>query len=891
MHRGLAAARLVIGIILAFAFPASAGNWRALGPGGGRSRLVASDPSDPSTLYATRKGWLPFAPWHLYVSRDDGRSWIFLVVPDDLTVGAVAVDPADPNVLLVGIGQDPRYSRDARAGVFRSEDGGATFERVEGFPRDPQGRKVAVSRLVWSAVDRNVVWAVGGTPTWDPVLLRSEDAGRTWLRADGALVYGSGFAVAPSNPRIAYAYSSRGVSRTIDGGLTWEVRNAGLTFGRAMAVSPRNPDMLLASFYGSPGLLATVDGGATWHPAGDGFGPGSDASKLSFDPATPGRAFASANGRLFVTEDDGTTWRLTAGGACPGDAGDLLFGADGALYVNLDDRLDLDGPLERGFARSRDGGLSFENPFRELAQAWVSAISTGVSPGTLLAGVPGRPRRSEDRGRAWEEWADASTDCVRDLTAFARDSSSPGRLYAASDTGVFSSVDDGRSWQRTGPSVPFRGPTAIRRDPRPGGPLFVVARGYPNIGVVRDGGSAPANHETTGLFRSADDGRTFARVDQFPETYAHPLRDVAFDPRNPDIVWAAGALGLRRSTDRGLRFSPVWDQVRLTALAFDATNGTRLVVATEGFGIFTSVDDGRSFVRSTGLPTVRQDGDVTLFPAFTALVADPSSPGTLYAGASTLRGFAIPVPGGVFVSSDGGVSWSALSNGLTADVNGLALETGGQRRLHAGTTDGVFTLDLAGPTLESVLPGDGATEGGTLVLVKGRGFTAETRVFFDGLEGTERTFFDETTLRVRTPSHAAGLVAVSVVGGSGESDERRDAFRYADWSAGCAEDSATLCLERGRFSVRVETPDGGRGHAFSMTAKTGGFWLSIREGLDVVVKVLDGRTIDGRYWIHHAGLTERAYTVVVTDTVTGTTRRYEHGAGPPGSEIDRESFP
>lgn len=900
MHGGSGAARLVIGFLVAFALGASAAEWRSLGPGGGDSRLVAVDPRDPSTLYATTTEGRRDAPRHLFRSRDDGQTWARLPIPDELSVRAVAVDPGDSDVLLVGIGPDPSYARSLRAGVFRSEDGGATFERVGGFPHDPDAGELPVAEIVWSPADRNVVWAVG---SWGDALIRSEDAGLTWQRLDSPLDGRDRYAFALSNPRIVYARSGRGLERTVDGGATWEVRNLPpevVLIISALAVSPRNPEVVFVSSYGWSRALATEDGGATWHRADGGLDPSQPVNAFAFDPTTPGRVFASLDSGLVVTEDEGTTWRPMPGAACRSDAGGFLFGPDGALYVDFKSEPNVLFPgisFARGFARSRDGGRTFERSFRGPAAALVSSLAVGSSPGTLLAGMPGPPGRSEDRGATWARPTNASGDCPRDLTALAADPT--GTLHAVAFASSFSSVDDGRTWRSTAPFVPFVNPTAIRPDPRPDGPLFVVARGTPFVGAIAEG---VASHETSGLFRSTDAGGTFARIADIRDDYDAPLRDVAFDPGNPDVVWAAGAHGLLRSTDRGRRFSAAWDQLRLTAIAFDLTRGTRLVVASEGFGIFVALDGATSFALSAGLPSVRQDDGFSLFPAFTALVSDPSSPGTLYAAARTLpvsfdllpTGIrtTVPVPGGVFVSRDGGRTWGPLSKGLPSpDVTSLALETRGEHRLYAGTWQGVFTLDLSAPFLDSVFPADGPAEGGTLVLVKGRGFTPKTRVLFDGVAGTEETFFDERTLRVRTPPHAPGFVTVSVVDPDLGADDLSSAFRYADWAAGCVEDSATLCLERGRFSVRVETPEGGRGQAFPMTAKTGGFWLSIYEGLDVVVKVLDGRTIDGRYWIHHSGLTERAYTVVVTDTVTGKSRLYPHPAGPTASEIDKGAFP
>src|SRR6185503_645252 len=96
-----------------------------------------------------------------------------------------------------------------------------------------------------------------------------------------------------------------------------------------------------------------------------------------------------------------------------------------------------------------------------------------------------------------------------------------------------------------------------------------------------------------------------------------------------------------------------------------------------------------------------------------------------------------------------------------AEVDGLALDTRGARRLYAATDTGVYTLGLSAAR---VVPDNGATEGGTLVVLLGQGFTASTRVTVGGVPVTEQTLFDDGTLRFRTGAHAAGTVDVVATG-------------------------------------------------------------------------------------------------------------------------------
>lgn len=101
--------------------------------------------------------------------------------------------------------------------------------------------------------------------------------------------------------------------------------------------------------------------------------------------------------------------------------------------------------------------------------------------------------------------------------------------------------------------------------------------------------------------------------------------------------------------------------------------------------------------------------------------------------------------------------------------------------------------------------------------------------------------------------------------------------------ADCAPDPAALCLQAARFAVTVswQTPDGRRGAAtpLALTPDAGLFWFFAPSNIEMLVKVLDGCAIDSRYWVFAAAATNVAYTLRVTDSVTGQVRSYENPQG------------
>ncbi|HKF43927.1 MAG TPA: hypothetical protein VKG01_12555 [Thermoanaerobaculia bacterium] len=108
------------------------------------------------------------------------------------------------------------------------------------------------------------------------------------------------------------------------------------------------------------------------------------------------------------------------------------------------------------------------------------------------------------------------------------------------------------------------------------------------------------------------------------------------------------------------------------------------------------------------------------------------------------------------------------------------------------------------------------------------------------------------------------------------------AGRFAAQAA-CNADSTTLCLNSGRFQVRVtwNTTDGrsGAGQAVSLTGDTGYFWFFSANNVEMVIKVVDGRAVNGKFWVFAGGLTNVNAIITVTDTQTGAVRVYVNPQG------------
>jgi len=263
--------------------------WRGIGPyRGGRATAVAGIPDQPYTYYfgATGGG--------VWKSTDGGMNWNN--ISDGFfktgSVGAIAVSEWDPNVIYVGMGEAPiRGNVSHGDGVYKSVDAGKTWihigltdtrqiSRIRIHPRDPDLVYVAALGHVFGINDeRGVFRSKDGGATWEKVLFRSDKAGAIDLIMD------------PHNPRVLYAaiweawrtpYSlnsggaDSSLYKSTDGGDNWTelTRNPGLPSGVigkiGVTVSPVRADRVWAIVEAKTGgVFRSDDGGATWRKMND----------------------------------------------------------------------------------------------------------------------------------------------------------------------------------------------------------------------------------------------------------------------------------------------------------------------------------------------------------------------------------------------------------------------------------------------------------------------------------------------------------------------------------------------------------------------------------------------------------------------------------------------
>jgi photosystem II stability/assembly factor-like uncharacterized protein len=224
-------------------------------------------------------------------------------VPNAFQPVSLAVDPVDPQALIVG----------AAYALMNSYDGGQSWS---GPNFDFNNLLVTTAQFAPS----NPVIAYLGTLT-DGVY-RSETRGLTWFkRANGLPANIAVVAVDPTTPEIAYAAVRRPaaalVFKTIDGGATWTPAGAGLDAEsiESLVIDPVNPQTLYAGGFGSTrGVFKSTNGGQSWARVG---APASDyyGASVAIDPVVNSTVFMSVNefGEASRSVDGGATWeRLPA---------------------------------------------------------------------------------------------------------------------------------------------------------------------------------------------------------------------------------------------------------------------------------------------------------------------------------------------------------------------------------------------------------------------------------------------------------------------------------------------------------------------------------------------------------------------------------------------------
>lgn len=290
---------------------------------------LAVAPSDPNIIYVGSGEGLQRPDLSVgdgvFKSTDAGKTWKYMGLNDAQQIGAVLVDPRDPNKVYVAVLGHPHGPNEQR-GVFKSTDGGSSWSKILykdentgaiALAFDPSNPEIIYADL-WAA--RQGPWENGSWEGKTSGLFKSTDAGTSWHQLTKGLPGVSeglgriGFSIAGSDPRRIYATvaaeKKAGIYRSDDGGESWTLINTdGRLWGRGddfaeIDADPKNRDVVYVANVAS---YKSADGGKTF-VAFKGAPGGDDYHTIWINPENPDIILLAADQGATLTVNGGQTW-------------------------------------------------------------------------------------------------------------------------------------------------------------------------------------------------------------------------------------------------------------------------------------------------------------------------------------------------------------------------------------------------------------------------------------------------------------------------------------------------------------------------------------------------------------------------------------------------------
>ncbi|MCA9741867.1 T9SS type A sorting domain-containing protein [candidate division KSB1 bacterium] len=621
--------------------------WEFVGPTniGGRISDIEYNPTDPHIVYAGA------ATGGVFRSNDGGSSWqpIFdeqAVLP----IGDIAIDPAQPRTIYVGTGEaNGGHNNFPGGGIFKSIDGGQSWQHA-GLTET-----TSISRIVVNPLQPNIVYAaaIGSYFSPDPHrgVYKSDDGGQNWRK-------------------VLFLSDSAGV---ID-----------------LVIHPQKPNILFA---------------AGWH---------------RIRPATGDVTFTGANSAVFKSVDGGFSWeKLGQNSGLP--APDVSIGRIGlTICTEQPDHLYAlysDGFYHYGLYRTRDGGATWSrtDQFRGLRSgtgnlSWYLG-QVRVAPDNpekvfvLDVGLMG----SEDGGQTWPIFHLGGFGSPHvDHHALAFHPEKPNHILNGNDGGIYLSTNAGRNWKKA-PELPITQFYHISHDPSNPERVFGGTQDNGTVRTLTGGGNDwdhilggdgfyvlidPTDPETIyaesqfgGLAKTRDGGQSWRVVlngisVSEPTNWSTPI---LMDAQNSHILYY-GTTRIYKTWDGGESWHAISSALgnsssaTVTTIAPSPTDSAVVYAGTEDGQVWITRDAGGSWLNITNDLPLRW---------VTRLRVDPLDAEIAYVTFSGLK-WDSPLPH-VFRTGNGGATWTDISNNLPdAPVNSILVDPVDRNALYVATDIGVY---------------------------------------------------------------------------------------------------------------------------------------------------------------------------------------------------------
>lgn len=559
---------------------------------------IIFDPAHPQTVYVA--GWSLYNAdeGDVFRSDDGGKSWRTLKAVHGKSIRALSMAPSDPNTLVIG----------ALDGVFRSRDGGETWERlspenqaeiknIESIAIDPQNPDIIYAgtwHLPWKTDDGGAHWhSISKGIAFDSDMFsiivdphnpevvyasacsgmykslnRAEYFHRIYLSLPTAAHRTRVLKQDPQRPNTVYAGTVAGLWKTLDGGDHWKLVTDGGVIVNDILIDPANPEhVLVATDRG--GILASSDGFAHYDASNRGFAH-RVVGGIVIDNKDPNRIYVGVVndkdlGGVFVSNDSGATWSQVNRGLDERDILSLQQTADGVLYAGTNHGIFYLTSLKGSW----EPATMIAGPLPEPPEK-APAAAAEASSKTAKSRVPASKRATLAHKAAPVEHGIPLDKTPRVRAIEVTDQA----WYAATNEGLFVSVDRGRKW--------YRAPVEGESD-------FITVNGF------ADGSLTLVSPKH--IFLSRDQGKTWNEL-PCPQ-YVTGIYNLT---ETPDAsLWLATREGALHSTDAG----KTWEHTlgglpprQVLAVRYDAASQRLLATVLYTHGVFESKDGGQTWQRT-----------------------------------------------------------------------------------------------------------------------------------------------------------------------------------------------------------------------------------------------------------------------------------------------------
>ncbi|MEZ5290568.1 MAG: hypothetical protein R2745_05770 [Vicinamibacterales bacterium] len=667
--------------------------WRAIGPTrAGRTRALDGVPSQPNVFY------IGFDNGGVWRSTDYGSTWEPLFDRESTSaIGAIAVAPSDPNVIYVGSGGGIiRPDLSTGDGMYKSTDAGRTWTHlglrdsqmiadVVVDPRNPDRLFVAVLGHPYGPnAERGIFRSLDGGATFEKVLYRDEYTSGNDLLMD------------PSDPNTLYATlwpqqqsfregnafggAGTGIFKSTDGGTTWQPLSDGLpnVIQANLALAPSNPRVLYAMVAGTPkgveststtgvvGLYTSRDGGAHWTAVDVPAGPmgaatahvdtrplarigGGDLPTVTVDP-TDERVLYSASVVMWRSDDAGVHWTAVRG----------AYGGDDyqKIWINPNDPTIILAVSDQGAVISANRGESWSNWYTQPTAAMYHVTADNAFPYRLCGGQQDSgsacvQSRSDDGMITFHDWHPVM---IQEYGIAAPDPRDPDLVFGSSRTDV--TLYNRRTGQTTNVG-PDMGPR--------GGPLNRDVRTMPIHWSPVD--PDLLFYTSNVVWKTRDRGHSWTRI-------------------SPDLARATWEVPA--SAGKYASSVTVDAQGTITALSPSPMDVNILWAGTDDGNIQVTADGGARWTNVT-------PPQIAPWTRIFNIEAGHFDKGTAYAAANTMR--IDDMRPHFWRTHDGGKTWTEISAGLPPGAVANSIREDPRRRglLYAATETQVwFSIDDGG---------------------------------------------------------------------------------------------------------------------------------------------------------------------------------------------------